>query len=103
MPDASMPMPAGSKDEPIEVGDELPVKLDTMMVGGERPEVDDHVEVTVAGRISRIIDDCAYVTLETANDQTIETPKGDQGEEDDLSALTQQMDLSGSPMGGGGY
>jgi hypothetical protein len=103
MPDASMPMPEGSKDEPIQIGDELPVKLDTMEVGGERPEVDDHVEVTVGGRVTRIIDDCCYVALETANNEDIETPKGAQEEEDNLSKLSQQADMMGSPIGGGGY
>jgi hypothetical protein len=102
MPDASMPMPEGSGDEPIQIGDELPVKLDTMMVGGERPEVDDMVEVTVGGRITRIVDDCAYVSVETANQEQIETPKGDQREEDNLDQLSRQMDVMGPPVGGGG-
>ena len=101
MPDASMPMPEGSKNEPIQIGDELPVKLDTLEVGGERPEVDDQVEVTVGGRITRIVDDCAYVSLETANNEQIETPKGDQEEEKALGALGQQMDMMGSAPGGG--
>jgi len=101
MPDASMPMPEGSKNEPIQIGDELPVKLDTLEVGGERPEVDDQVEVTVGGRITRIVDDCAYVSLETANNEQIETPKGDQEEEKALGALGQQMDMMGSVPGGG--
>jgi hypothetical protein len=108
MPDASMPMPEGASDEPIQIGDELPVKLDTLEVGGERPEVDDHVEVTVGGRITRIIDDCAYVSVETANNEQIEKPKGDQEEENALGALGQQMDAMGSAPGmgltpGGGY
>lgn len=102
MPDASMPMPVGSKENPIQIGDELPVKLDTMMVGGERPEVDDQVEVTVGGRISRIVDDCAYVKVETANNEEIETKPAEQ-EEGDLDLLSQQMDVSGPPIGGGGY
>lgn len=102
MPDASMPMPDNGQDEPIQIGDELPVKLDTMMVGGERPEVDDQVEVTVGGRVSRIIDDCAYVTLETANHEPIEQKPAAQ-EESDLQDMSQQMDVNGPPVGGGGY
>jgi hypothetical protein len=102
MPDPSMPMPEGSKDEPIQIGDELPVKLDTLEVGGERPEVDDQVEVTVGGRISRIVDDCAYVKVETANHEEIETKPMAQ-EEEDLGALSRQADMMGTPIGGGGY
>ena len=101
MPDASMPMPDNEQNEPIQVGDELPVKLETMMVGGERPEVDDQVEVTVGGKVSRIIDDCAYVTLETANHEPIEQKKPAQ-EESDLQDLSRQMDVMGPPVGGGG-
>jgi len=97
-----MPMPDDEQEEPIEVGDELPVKLDTMMVGGERPEVDDHVEVNVGGRVVRIIDDCAYVAVETANNELIETPGGDQ-DYDRLSELSRQMDMSGPPVGTSGY
>ena len=95
-----MPMPDNGGDEPIQIGDELPVKLDTMMVGGERPEVDDQVEVTVGGRVSRIVDDCAYVTLETANNEPIEQKKPAQ-EESDLDEMSRAMDMGGSPVGGG--
>jgi len=107
MPDDAMPLPEGSENEPIQVGDELPVKIDTLMVGGERPSVDDHVEVTVGGTVSRIVDDCCYVKVETANDEEIEKPKGDYGEQD-LADQSRQMDMMGSPtMGsmepGGGY
>jgi hypothetical protein len=100
MPDASMPMP-DTGDEPIQIGDELPVKLDTMMVGGERPRVNDQVEVTVGGTVSRIVDDCAYVTLETANSEPIETKKPAQ-EEGDLDEMSRGMDMMGAPIGGGG-
>jgi hypothetical protein len=101
MPDDSMQMPDNEAQEPIQVGDELPVKLDTLMVGGERPAVDDHVEVTVGGTVSRIIDDCAYVKVETANDQQIETPKGDQ-EGQDLAQQSRQLDMMGATIGGSG-
>jgi hypothetical protein len=101
MSDPSMPMPEGARDEPIQIGDELPVKLDTLEVGGERPEVDDEVEVRVRGPISRIIDDCAYVKLQTANDEEIETKPMAQ-EEEDLGALSRQADMMGTPVGGGG-
>lgn len=101
MPDTSMPMPDNEQDEPIQVGDELPVKLDTMMVGGERPEVDDQVEVTVSGRVTRIIDDCAYVALEKANNEEIESKMPPQ--EADLRQMSEQMDQTASSPISGGY
>jgi hypothetical protein len=85
--------------EYVQTGDELPVKLDTLMVGGQRPEVDDHVEVTVAGTISQIIDDCAYVKLETANDEPIEE-KTVKAEEESLGEQSRQMDMGGPLLGG---
>ena len=101
MPDTSMPMPDNEQDEPIQVGDELPVKLDTMMVGGERPEVDDQVEVTVSGRVTRIIDDCAYVALEKANNEEIESKTPPQ--EADLRQMSEQMDQTASSPISGDY
>jgi len=97
--DDSMSMPENESQEPVQRGDELPVKLDTLMLGGERPSVGDQVDVKVTGTVSRIIDDCAYVTLDTANDEPIETPAGDK-EEEDLSSQSSQADMMGMPIGG---
>ena len=105
MPDESMPMPENESEEPIQIGDELPVKLDTLELGGERPNVGDQVDVKMSGVVSRIIDDCAYVKVENANDNPIETPAGDQqaghAEEDDMAQQAYQADMSGIPIGGG--
>jgi hypothetical protein len=99
--DASMPTgPTSDENEPIQIGDELPVKIDTLMVGGERPSVGDDVEVKVSGTVSRIIDDCCYVKLETANDEPIETPQGDQEEQQDLDQQSAMADQQGIPVGG---
>ena len=98
MADQSMPTPDDDADEPIQQGDELPVKLDTLMVGGERPNVGDQVDVRVTGTISRIIDDCAYVSVEQANNDDIETPAGD----DQARMMAQQareLDQAGTPIG----
>jgi len=99
--DESMPTPERASDEPVQVGDELPVKLDTLYVGGQRPEVGDMVDVKVSGTVSRIVDDCCYVTVETANDEEIHTPKGDYEAGEDLVAQSQEADIMGLPIGGG--
>src|SRR5690348_16845339 len=82
----------------VEQGDELPVKIDTLAIGGTQPEVGDEVEVKVKGKITRIRDDCAYVALETANGDPIENPPSqpeDDTSEDDLMAMSQKADESG--------
>ena len=55
----------------VKIGSELPVPIDTLLLDGIRPEMGDRVTVEVAGTISSIRDECAYVKLETANDQPI--------------------------------
>src|SRR5215831_5499396 len=99
MADDSMPMPENESQEPIQIGDELPVKLNTLEMGGQRPGVGDMVDVKVSGTVSRIIDDCAYVKVEKANDEDIETPAGDQMAED-LANQSRQADMMGMPIGG---
>jgi len=94
-----MPTPGNGADQPVQIGDELPVKLDTLMVGGQRPEVGDQVEAKVSGTVSRIVNDCCYVRLETANNEPIESHNDDQ-EGDDLSEQSQQADMAGVPIGG---
>ncbi len=87
----------------VEMGDELPVKIDTLSLGGTDPEVGDEVEVKVKGKVTRIRDDCAYVALETANDMPIENPAAqpeDKMSEDDMMGMAATADASGSPMGG---
>jgi len=98
MADESVPMPDDDQDEPIQQGDELPVKLDTLMVGGERPNVGDQVDVKVSGTISRIIDDCAYVSVDQANDNDIEKPVGD-NEGQAIANQAREMDMAGTPVG----
>jgi len=98
MADESVPMPDDDQDEPIQQGDELPVQLDTLMVGGERPNVGDQVDVKVSGTISRIIDDCAYVSVAQANDNDIETPAGDE-QDRAMADQAREMDMAGTPVG----
>jgi hypothetical protein len=102
MPDDSMPMPDSGKNV-IQIGYELPVKLDTLEIGGQRPEVGDEAEATIRGPITRILDDCAYISAQTANDNPIED-KSEANEMDDLAQATQKADMMGMPIGGsGGY
>jgi hypothetical protein len=98
--DASMPTPENESEEPIMVGDELPVKLDTLMVGGQRPDVGDMVDVKVSGTVSRIVDDCCYVRVESANDEEIHKPEGDYAEAESLAGQSREADLMGVPVGG---
>jgi hypothetical protein len=103
MPDSTMDMPdEGDSSNQISSGDELPVKIDTLSVDGQRPEIGDHVEVKVEGTVKSIQDDCAYVTLEKANDQPIENPKSAQEpDENDLMAASMAADRAGLAPGGG--
>ena len=100
MPDTSMPMPDEGDDDKITPGNELPVKLDTLQVDGVRPKVDDHVEVKVGGTITHIVDDCAYVKVETANDEPTED-KSYSSEEEDLVKQSENADMEGAPIGSG--
>ncbi len=97
--------PAGGDQagDNVEMGDELPVKLDTLSLGGTQPEIGDDVEVKVKGKVTRIRDDCAYVALETANDEPIENPAAQPEDQsaDDLMSMSANADAAGTPVGGG--
>jgi|ERR1041385_227189 hypothetical protein len=85
----------GYEDNQISPGDELPVKIDTLSLDGTQPEVGDSVEVTVKGKVTRIRDDCAYVSIETANNEPIENPPSqpeDKMTEDALMAMADKAD-----------
>jgi hypothetical protein len=92
---------SGASDHQIEMGDELPVKIDTLSLDGTQPEVGDDVEVKVKGKVSRIRDDCAYVTLETANDEPIENPAKQPEDDQGMMDMAQKADMGGVPVGGG--
>lgn len=87
----------------VEQGDELPVKIDTLSLGGTQPEVGDEVEVKCKGKVTRIRDDCAYVALDTANGEPIENPPSqpEDGSEGDMMDMASQADAAGAPVGGG--
>ena len=89
---------------------ELPVKLDSLEVGGTRPQVNDSVDVTVTGTVTSIVDDCAYVKIDAINDTDIGELLQDQakmskdtGSEEDMMSMGDEMDRMGMPPGGPAY
>jgi hypothetical protein len=90
---------------------ELPVKLDSLEVGGIRPKVKDSVDVTVTGTLTSIVDDCAYVKINAINDTDIGELLQDQAkmskdtgsDEQDMMDMGDQMDAMGMPPGGPNY
>jgi hypothetical protein len=95
----------GNGDQPgdnVEAGDELPVKIDTLSLDGTQPEVGDEVEVKVKGKVTRIRDDCAYVAIETANDNPIENPPDqpqDDMSEQGMMDMAAKADQNGQGLG----
>ncbi len=85
---------------------EFPVSLDTLSVDGTNPQVGDNVEVKVGGKVTRIVNEDAYVKPETINGQPITkppiSPDDDKDEQSRLSDLSQQAGDIGSG-GSGGY
>lgn len=83
--------------------DDLAAKIDSLEIDGTRPEVGDRVELKVSGSVSKIIDDCVYVTPEEINGTPVaDLPKDDEMEsEPDLGAMASAADSQG--MGLGGY
>lgn len=103
MPDDTLDMPeaASAKKKTISAGEDLPVKTETLILDGSRPEKGDEVEVTVKGTVSRIVDDCCYVTLETANNEPIHNPEPEKEPETegDMLGLAEKADMAGLPYG----
>jgi hypothetical protein len=53
---------------------ELCVPVDTLAIDGTRPEVGDSVDVKVGGSITRLVNDNAYVKVETVNGTPLPKP-----------------------------
>lgn len=77
--------------------DDLPVAVATLELEGVRPKVGDHVDIKVGGTIRKLVDETAFVTPETVNDQPL-APKEDSTSDEDFMASAQAMDAAG-----GGY
>ena len=90
-------------DTPMQSGptgsdnDDLPVPIESLAVDGTRPQVGDHVEVKVGGTISKIVNDNAWVTPATVNDQ----PIPDDADQDDSMDALQSASASAGSIGSG--
>ena len=105
--------PANSGGNPEDDGDEslanaeFPVPLDTLSVDGTNPQVGDEVEAKIGGKVTRIVNDMAYVKPETVNGEPLPAnpinpnPATDEGTR--LRNLSSQADSSGASIGGGSY
>jgi len=106
MPDTSLQQPGdgGTGDDNIDSGDLLPCSLDSLMADGIRPNKGDHVEVKVGGTVDHIVNDTAYVAVETANGEPIpDVTEDDEVEQRSLAEKSRALDQQGSPVGGLGY
>lgn len=84
-------------EEPESDSEDLPVSVGTLEIEGVRPKVGDKVDLKVTGTIRKLVDETAFVTPETINDQPM--PEEAQAtEKEDLMAQAQSLDAAG-----GGY
>lgn len=73
---------------------DLPVSVDTLAIDGTRPKVGDTVDLKVSGTISKLVDETAFVTPMTINDQPM-APKTQASESENLMAQAGAMDAAG--------
>lgn len=75
---------------------ELPVAVDSLSIGGQDPDVGDPVSFKVGGSVTRVVNETAYVRIETINDAPVKAPivEPNDGvlEEDRLRQLSQTVD-----------
>ncbi len=76
---------------------ELPVPVDTLSIGGQDPDVGDPVTFKVGGSITRVVNETAYVRIETVNDlemrNPIVEPSDGVAESDRLRSLSETLDM----------
>lgn len=85
-----------------ETNEDIPVVLDTLTIEGVTPKMGDAVDLKVSGTISKIVNQTAWVTPTTVNDQPMPTDQTDAPSNDDLMSAAGQMDAA-NPMMGRGY
>lgn len=73
--------------------DDLAVAVSTLEIDGVRPKVGDTVDLKVSGTIRKLVDETAFVTPETVNDQPM-PPKVQATQDEELMAAAQQMDAA---------
>lgn len=77
--------------EPDSGSDDLPVSVTTLEIEGTRPAVGDTVMLKVSGTIRKLVDETAFVTPVTINDQPL-APKVSASEDEGMMAQAQQFD-----------
>lgn len=68
---------------------DLAVDISTLEENGVRPKVGDQVDVKVGGKVSKIVDDCVYVTPETCNDMPM-AHRGSTTPDEDMQSMAMQ-------------
>lgn len=76
---------------------EFPVSLATLSVDGTNPEVGDNVEVRVQAKVTRVVNDMAYVKPETVNGEPLPAePIAPNPAKDERSRLLDLSEQSGA-------
>lgn len=78
--------------------DDLAVSVGTLEIEGVRPKVGDTVELKVSGTIRKLVDETAFVSPQTINDQPM-PPKLQASDEEELMAGAQRADASAGGIG----
>ncbi len=87
--------------ESTEAGPEdLCVSLPTLEIDGVRPAVGDTVNLKVDGSVSKIVNDCAWVTPSTINGQPIPEGMPDANDDQLMQSAMAHDQMSASSMGG---
>lgn len=75
---------------------DLAVDVDTLVIDGVRPKAGDPVDLKVSGTIRKLVDNTAFITPTTINDQPMpEKPQAT--EEEDLMAKANELDSMAAP------
>ncbi len=75
--------------------DDLPVSVGTLEIEGVRPKVGDNVDLKVSGTISKLVNDTAFVTPSSINDQPL-APKEQATDDENIMAQASALDATGS-------
>lgn len=89
-----------SGENEAEGADDLPVSVGTLEIEGVRPKVGDNVDLKVSGTIRKLVDETAFVTPATINDQPM-PPKVQATESENIMAQAGALDAQNAA--GGGY
>ncbi len=77
--------------EPEGNSEDLPVSVGTLEIDGTRPAVGDTVDLKVSGVIRKLVDETAFVSPTTINDQPM-APKVQASEDEEMRAAAQKVD-----------